>query len=122
MRDADDAAAARGVARRMLGALRPPVGIGRQEAFPSCSVGIACSSERSASPETLIRDADIAMYVTRRSGYGEYTVYDASMHAAATAALRLQTDLQNAVERGEFELAFRRSSIPSIGGSRGSGR
>jgi diguanylate cyclase (GGDEF)-like protein/PAS domain S-box-containing protein len=104
--DADDLSFATGVARRMLDALKPAVVIGRQDVFPSCSIGVARAAERTASPETLIRDADMAMYVAKRSGYGEYAVYDDSMHAKATAALSLQTDLQNAVDRGEFELAF----------------
>ena len=119
VRDADDLELATGIARCMLDALRPPVRIGRQEVFPSCSVGIACASERTVSPETLIRDADIAMYVAKRTGYGEYAVYDESMHAEATAALRLQTDLQNAVERGEFELAFQAIVDPQHGRIKG---
>ena len=119
VRDVDDIAVATGIARRMLDALRPPVRIGRQEVFPSCSLGIARSSERSAVPETLIRDADIAMYVAKRAGYGEYAVYDESMHAEATAALRLQTDLQNAVERGEFELAYQPIVDPQYGRIKG---
>ena len=115
IRDADDGAVAIAIARRMLDALRSPVRIGRQEIFPSCSVGIARSSPRTVSPETLIRDADIAMYVAKRSGYGEYAVYDESMHEEAAAALRLQTDLQNAVERGEFELAYQAIVDPQRG-------
>ena len=104
--DADDLTMATAVARRMLDALKPPVVIGRQDVFPSCSIGVARAAEHTMRPETLIRDADMAMYVAKRSGYGEYAVYDDSMHAKATAALSLQTDLQNAVERDEFELAF----------------
>ena len=119
VRDVDDMSVATGIARRMLDALRPPVRIGRQEVFPSCSLGIARSSERSAAPETLIRDADIAMYVAKRAGYGEYAVYDESMHAEATAALRLQTDLQNAVERGEFELNYQAIVDPQHGRIKG---
>ena len=119
VRDADDIGAVTGVARRMLDALRAPVRIGRQEVFPSCSIGIARSSERTDRPETLIRDADIAMYVAKRAGYGEYAVYDESMHAEATAALRLQTDLQNAVERGEFELAYQAIVDPQHGRVKG---
>ncbi len=119
VRDADDLAVATTIARRMLDALRPPVRIGRQEVFPSCSVGIARSSEETTSPETLIRDADIAMYVAKRSGYGQYAVYDTSMHEVATAALVLQTDLTNAVERGEFELAYQAIVDPQHGRIKG---
>ena len=119
VRDADDPAVATAIAQQMLHALRPPVGIGRQEVFASCSIGIARSSGRTDQPETLIRDADIAMYVAKRSGYGEYAVYDESMHADATAALQLQTDLQNAVERGEFEVFYQAIVDPQHGRIKG---
>jgi diguanylate cyclase (GGDEF)-like protein/PAS domain S-box-containing protein len=103
------------VAKRILDALRAPVRIGRQEVFPSCSIGIAHSSETAVHPEALIRDADIAMYVAKRAGYGEYSVYDDGMHAEATAALELQTDLQLAIERGEFEVAYQPIVDPQHG-------
>lgn len=83
--------------------------------FPSCSIGVAHSTEPGVHPEALIRDADIAMYVAKRSGYGEYSVYDESMHAEATAALELQTDLQLAIERGEFEVAYQPIVDPQHG-------
>lgn len=119
VRDANDQSAVIAVAKQMLDVLREPMRIGRQDVFPSCSIGIARSSDSTVHPETLIRDADIAMYVAKRSGYGEYAVYDASMHAAATAALTLQTDLQNAIERGEFELAFQAIVEPQSGRIKG---
>ncbi len=119
VRDADEIGVATAIARRMLDALRPPVRIGRQEVFPSCSVGIARSTERTASPETLIRNADIAMYVAKRAGNGDYSVYDASMHEQAASALRLQTDLQNAVEREEFEVAYQAIVDPQHGRIKG---
>ncbi|WP_375401791.1 putative bifunctional diguanylate cyclase/phosphodiesterase [uncultured Sphingomonas sp.] len=103
------------VARRMLDALRAPVRIGRQEVFPSCSIGVVHSADPGLHPEALIRDADIAMYVAKRAGYGEYSVYDDSMHAEATAALELQTDLQLAIERGEFEVAYQPIVDPQYG-------
>ena len=103
------------VAKRILEALRAPVRIGRQEVFPSCSIGVAHSAKSDLHPEALIRDADIAMYVAKRAGYGEYSVYDDSMHAEATAALELQTDLQLAIERGEFEVAYQPIVDPQHG-------
>ena len=115
VRDAHDPDIARSIAQRMLEALRPPVGIGRQEVFPSCSVGIASSSSRTDRPEKLIRNADLAMYVAKRSGFGDFAIYDESMHAEATEALALQTDLQNAVERNEFEVYYQAIVDPQHG-------
>ncbi len=117
--EVDDPAMPALVARRMLDALRAPVRIGRQEVFPSCSIGIVQSSADNTHPDTLIRDADIAMYVAKRSGFGEYAIYNASMHAEATAALEMQTDLQNALERGEFVLAYQAIVDPQYGRIKG---
>ena len=117
--DASDLAVPVAVAERILEAMRPPVRIGRQDVFPSCSVGIVQSSARSDHPEALIRDADIAMYVAKRSGYGDYSVFNEAMHAEATAVLNLQTDLQVAIERGEFELVFQPIVEPQHGRIKG---
>jgi diguanylate cyclase (GGDEF)-like protein/PAS domain S-box-containing protein len=113
--DATDMAVPVALAENILEALRPPVRVGRQDVFPSTSVGIVRSSSPDASPEGLIRDADIAMYSAKRSGFGEYAIFSPSMHAEATAALTLQSDLQLAIERGEFELAYQPIVDPQRG-------
>ncbi|WP_242187937.1 EAL domain-containing protein [Sphingomonas sp. CARO-RG-8B-R24-01] len=104
-----------GVAERIIDALRAPVQLGRQSVFPSCSIGIVQSANRLAQPEDLIRDADIAMYVAKRAGYGDYAIFDASMHDNAVARLTLQTDLRRAIDRGEFHLAYQPIVDPTTG-------
>ena len=104
--DVSDLSVAIGIAEQIIDALRAPVRIGRQEVFASCSIGIVQSSDRSSHPEAIIRDADVAMYAAKRSGFGDYAVFDESMVAEATAVLSLQADLQLALERAEFELAY----------------
>ncbi|BCA63491.1 hypothetical protein HMP09_2725 [Sphingomonas sp. HMP9] len=104
--DADDLAMPVSVAERIIGALRPPVQLGRQSVFPSCSIGIVEAADRAAVPEDLIRDADIAMYEAKRAGYGDYAIFNASMHDNAIALLALQTDLRHALDRGEFRLVY----------------
>jgi EAL domain-containing protein (putative c-di-GMP-specific phosphodiesterase class I) len=82
------------------------VQLGRQSVFPSCSIGIVHACEPGAAPDDLMRNADIAMYEAKRAGYGDYAIYDVSMHDEAVARLKLQTDLRRAVERGEFHIAY----------------
>lgn len=103
------------IAERILEAMRAPVQLGRQSVFPSCSIGIVQSQDRSALPEELIRDADIAMYVAKRAGYGDYAIFDGSMHDNAVARLTLQTDLRQAVDRSEFHLAYQPIVNPATG-------
>ncbi len=113
--DAGDLGIAVGIAERIIEAMRAPVRIGRQEVFPSCSIGIVQSSARTTHPEAMLRDADVAMYVAKRAGFGDYAVFDASMVAEATAVLSLQADLQLAIERDEFELAYQPIVDPQTG-------
>jgi diguanylate cyclase (GGDEF)-like protein/PAS domain S-box-containing protein len=103
------------IAERIIAALRAPVQLGRQSVFPSCSIGIAQTGDRDALPEDLIRDADIAMYVAKRAGYGDYAIFNASMHDSAVARLTLQTDLRQAIDRSEFDLAYQPIVNPATG-------
>jgi diguanylate cyclase (GGDEF)-like protein/PAS domain S-box-containing protein len=113
--DAADLATPIALAEAILEALRPPVRIGRQDVFPSTSIGIVQSTSGSTHPEGLIRDADIAMYAAKRAGFGEYAIFSQSMHAEATAMLTLQSDLQVALERQQFEVAYQPIVDPQHG-------
>jgi EAL domain-containing protein (putative c-di-GMP-specific phosphodiesterase class I) len=53
-----------------------------------------------------MRDADTAMYRAKALGKARYEVFDASMHARAVERLRLEHDLRNALNRGEFMLHY----------------
>ena len=68
-------------AERIIEALRAPVRLGRQEVFPGCSIGIVQSYSPYASPEELLRDADIAMYEAKNTGHGTYAVPTGSLSA-----------------------------------------
>ena len=117
--DAAELSVAVGIAERIIEVLRAPIRLGKQDVFASCSIGIVQSSERCSHPEAIIRDADVAMYVAKRSGVGVYAVFDESMVADATAALGLESDLQLAVDRGEFELAYQPIVDPENGRIKG---
>ncbi|WP_197975579.1 putative bifunctional diguanylate cyclase/phosphodiesterase [Rhizobium sp. CFBP 8762] len=104
--NASDLATPVRIAERIIEAMRSPVQLGRQSIFPSCSIGIAYSADRTDLPEDLIRDADIAMYEAKRTGFGDYAVFDASMRAKAVERLTLQTDLRSAVKHNEFYLTY----------------
>jgi EAL domain-containing protein (putative c-di-GMP-specific phosphodiesterase class I) len=70
------------------------------------SIGISLGSGREASAETLMRDADIAMYVAKGQGKGTFTVFEPTEHQAVVRGLELRTDLDRAVRENEFELHY----------------
>lgn len=113
--DATDLSSAICIAERIIEALRAPVQLGRQSVFPSCSIGIAQSSNSLALPEQLLRNADIAMYAAKRAGYGDYAIFDASMQNDAVERLTLQTDLRRAVDGDEFYLVYQPIVEPASG-------
>ena len=95
-----------GVAERIAEAMQQPVWIGGQEIFSTCSVGVVSSTASYALPEELLRDADIAMYEAKRAGIGRHAIFADHMRGGVLAALKLQTDLKNALARGEFFLVY----------------
>ncbi len=102
----EEPAYARQLARRITETMRRPLWLGQQEIFSSCSVGVVEGSSDYHLPEELLRDADIAMYRAKRFESGSFAVFNTDMHGDAVQALELQTDLQNAVTRGEFFLEY----------------
>jgi diguanylate cyclase (GGDEF)-like protein/PAS domain S-box-containing protein len=94
------------VARRIIEAMRQPMWIGHQEVFSSCTIGLVQAAESYRTPEELLRDADIAMYDAKRNDKGGVAIFAGSMHDSAVEALKLQTDLQNALARHEFFLEY----------------
>jgi predicted signal transduction protein with EAL and GGDEF domain len=94
------------VADRILDAFRSPIQIGDTEVFVRCSIGIAITDGELATPDELLRNADVAMYIAKRDGKGGYRLFQDSMHAEALERLEMRADLQRAVDSDQFELHF----------------
>ena len=103
IRDVGDAT---NVAKRIHKALVPPFNLGGHEVFTTFSIGIALSSMGYDHPETLLRDADTAMYRAKAVGRGCHAVFDTVMHTQAVALLQLENDLRRAIERQEFRILY----------------
>ncbi|MDQ3759351.1 MAG: EAL domain-containing protein [Actinomycetota bacterium] len=98
--DASDAATA---ANRMLDSLAEPIAIKGREVYMGASVGIAAGRQDA---ETLLRDADLAMYRAKAEGKGRYRVYAPHMHADIVERLEMEVDLKRAIEANELELYY----------------
>jgi diguanylate cyclase (GGDEF)-like protein len=105
------------VAERIQKAVSVPLSLddGR-DVFTTASVGIAVSTSPEGSGDTLVRDADIAMYRAKAAGGDQCAIFDATMHHRAAERLQLETDLRHAIERNEFRLHYQ--PIVSLGDRR----
>ena len=94
------------VATRILELLGEPVSLEGRTIFTGVSIGIAVSEPATADPETLLRNADTAMYRAKTGGRGRFEVFDRSMHERAVEALRLEADLQEALPKDQLRLVY----------------
>jgi diguanylate cyclase (GGDEF)-like protein/PAS domain S-box-containing protein len=97
------------IAQRVMDSLEVPTSLGARAVTIATSVGIAFSDQAmlpGAGAEELLRDADAAMYMAKENGKGHYQIFQPDMHAKALARLELKTDLQRALDAGEFTLRY----------------
>ncbi|HET8673159.1 MAG TPA: diguanylate cyclase, partial [Thermoleophilaceae bacterium] len=104
LEDAADVADTAHAAERVIEALRAPFKIHEREIFVSASVGIALGTVEE--PETVLRNADVAMYRAKSRGKDRYELFAPEMQAEVVHRLTLEADLRHAVERDELELHF----------------
>jgi diguanylate cyclase (GGDEF)-like protein len=100
------AEAALEIADRLLVELARPVDLGPgMTAHSGASIGIAFG-EPTDSVESLLRDADIAMYTAKNNGKGRWEVYRPGMRQQVLERFELRADLTHALERDEFVLHY----------------
>jgi diguanylate cyclase (GGDEF)-like protein/PAS domain S-box-containing protein len=91
------------LAERLATAVTVPLVLGSGEHCFTISTGIALTSARDDTPESLLGDADAAMYRAKARGRGRYERFDEAMRADATDRVRIEIELRRGLERGEFE-------------------
>ena len=94
------------VANRVLESLSIPFHIENRELYVSASIGITTYPKDGKDAETLIRNADMAMYHAKEQGKNAYSYYQDSMNIAAFERLNLQNEMRQALARNEFILHY----------------
>jgi diguanylate cyclase (GGDEF)-like protein len=94
------------LARDILEALTQPLRIDGNEVVPSTSIGIAIAPHDGSDGQTLLRNADLALYRAKEAGRRTYAFFEESLNERAQQRRQLESDLRLALERGEFELHY----------------
>ena len=105
VRRASDAAQ---VAQKVIEQVSLPVLVDERELAVTCSVGIAVFPDDGRDAETLIRNADAAMYHAKELGRANYQFFTEQMNQAASRRLALETDLRRALGRDELRVHYQR--------------
>ncbi len=92
---------AEAIGKRILDALTEPVKLanGTRQVL-TASIGIAFGGANST-PDSLLRDADVAMYAAKTGGRARYELFDISLRTKAIARLEVEQDLRHGLESGD---------------------
>jgi diguanylate cyclase (GGDEF)-like protein/PAS domain S-box-containing protein len=104
--DLDDVADAAVTADRVARALGEPLTMRGEELRVTASIGIAVAMSDLASPDTLIRDADAAMYRAKERGRDRFEIFDEAMRIRAVGRLQGENALRRALRNDELRVFY----------------
>lgn len=94
------------VAGRITHALEQPITLQGHAVFVTASIGIAVSEGGEGDPDSLLRDADIAMYQAKNTGKAQHVLFEQSMNSRAMERLEMEIELRRALEQGELRVHY----------------
>lgn len=97
---------ARTVARKMLDVLHEPFCLLGQEFYVTGSVGVSRYPEDGEDEQTLMKNADIAMYEAKEAGRNDFRLFTEEMSGSSQERLVFESSLRRALENREFELHY----------------
>ncbi len=94
------------MASRILTRLRQPFRIGLIEVYTGCSLGIALAPQHGNDRESVIRNADTAMYTAKENGRGKFCVFSPEMNQRVFEYLWLDTNLRKALDNDQLLIHY----------------
>ena len=108
-----------GVAQRILSAAMKPIVLLGQECRITASIGISMYPKDAQDEQSLMKNADLAMYLAKEEGKNNYQFYSSKMKTQSFERLSLETNLRHALERQEFYLNYQAKLDFKTGGITG---
>lgn len=102
--DSPDVAAA--VAQRVLQKLSAPIELGNHQVIVTPSIGIALFPNDGDDITSILKNADLAMYFSKRNGANTFQFYQESMNSDALKRMTVETQMRQALQREEFSLVY----------------
>ncbi len=97
---------AREAAERVLNSIVQPMFLAGKDTRIRASLGVALASAEMSNPESLLANADMALYDAKRSGKSCVSVFADFMRASLLEGTAIKSDLHGAVERGEITVNY----------------
>ena len=94
------------VARKILSAVLKPIVLGGQDCRVTASIGVALHPSAGQDEQSLMKNADIAMYLAKEEGKNNFQFYSEKIKVQSLERLALETNLRHALERNEFSLHY----------------
>jgi diguanylate cyclase (GGDEF)-like protein len=99
-------AAAEHLARRLINTLSAPYKLAGHTIIGGASIGIALTYTAEMDPDTLLKNADMALYQSKAKGRGIFSLFEPEMATQLITRLAIEEDLREALDRQEFELLY----------------
>jgi len=104
--EADDVPSIEVVARKLLSAAMSPHVLAGQECRVTSSIGIAMYPADGEDEQTLMKNADIAMYFAKEEGKNNYQFYSSEIQSQSLERFMIEENLRRGLEREEFSLYY----------------
>lgn len=104
--DVRDVRDVEGVAQRVIQTLSEPIALHSHNPVVTPSIGIAMYPQDGLDADSLVRNADTAMYAAKADGRACFRFYNEEMNARSVEQLKLEEDLREAMREGQLELRY----------------
>ncbi|AEI40035.1 putative bifunctional diguanylate cyclase/phosphodiesterase [Paenibacillus mucilaginosus] len=94
------------MSKKVLRGLAEAFQVGEHELFVAGSIGAALSPQDGSDPETVVKNADAAMYLAKEEGGNAYRFFSGQIAGSISENMRIEFDLRRAIERGELHLHY----------------